>query len=145
MATPVTGGGRARVVEEGEGDVMEANPPPPDRSSQTTLPKWLLKVLGPTSAAAHKAAMVPWSAHALQEAWARDQPLFSGASDAHMTLEWVYCRLVLCTIRRGGKNKGTWRRDSEGRGASTWRHLPCEPLSRVPEGISVEVLTRLKK
>ena len=85
--------------------------------------------------------MMPWSAHALQEGRARDQPLFSGASHARMTLEWVPRRLVRFHIRRHGENKGAWRRDNERGGASTWRPLPGR--SPVPEGISVESLSSL--
>ena len=77
------------MLEGGEGGVMEANPPPP-----LTLPQWLLKALGPTSAAAHKAALVPWLAEAPQEGCAKDQPLFTGASHAHMTVKWVFRRRV---------------------------------------------------
>ena len=67
--------------------------------------------------------MVPWSAQALQEGCARDQPLVLGASHAHMTLEWVFRRLVQCQIRRHGENKGTWRWDSE-RGGAPRRGAP---------------------
>ena len=54
-------GGRSR----GRGTWWRPTPPktPP---SKLILPHWLLKALGPTSAAAHKAALVPWSAQALQ-------------------------------------------------------------------------------
>ena len=57
------------MVEEGEGDVVEANP-----HKKITLPQWLLKALGPYSVAARKAALIPWSVQALQEGCARDQP-----------------------------------------------------------------------
>ena len=87
--------------------------------------------------------MVPWSARALQEGCTRHQPLFWDASHAHITLEWVFRRLVGCPIRRHGENKGTWRRDSDRRGAWTWRPLPGEPLNLVPEGISVGSLSSL--
>ena len=73
------------VLEEGEGDMVEANPTP-NPPSKLTLPQWLLKPLCPTSAAARRAAVVPWSAQGLPEGCARDQPLFAGASYAHLTL-----------------------------------------------------------
>ena len=82
-------------------------PPPPQPPPKLTLPQWFLKALGSTFVAAHKAALVPWSAQALQEGCARDQPLFSGAWHAHMTLEWVFRRLVRCQIHRHNENKGT--------------------------------------
>ena len=142
-ARPVGGGGGRRGGGWGGGGGRwgrgGGQPPPP----QISLPQWLLEALGPTSAAARKAAMVTWSAHSLQEGCARDQPLFSGASHAHMTLEWVFRRLVWCQICRHGENKGTWRRDSEQGGACTWRPLPGEPLSPVPEGINVGSLSSL--
>ena len=80
---------------------------------QTNPPPVAPKSPGPTSAAARNAAPVPSSAHALQEGCARDQPLFAGALHTHMTLEWVFRRLVRCQFRPHGENKGTWRRDSE--------------------------------
>ena len=54
-----------------------------------------------------------------------------------MTLEWVFHRLVRCQIRRHGEGKGTWRRDTERGGTRTWRPLPGEAMSPVPEAISV--------
>ena len=60
-----------------------------------------------------------------------------------MTLDWVFRRLVRCPIRRHGENKGTWRRDSKREGAWTWRPVPGEPLSPVPEGINVGSLSSL--
>ena len=82
------------VVEEGGGDVVEPPPPPQPPPPKLTLPQWLLKALGPTSAAARKAPMVPWSAQALQEG-CRDQPLFSGTS-----LYWVANRPVVWQRRQ---------------------------------------------
>ena len=70
-------------------------------------------------------------------------PLFAGASHAHMTLEWAFRRLVRCQICRHGEDKGTWLRDNEQVSAWTWRPLPSEPLSPVPEGISVMTLSSL--
>ena len=40
--------------------------------------------------------VIPWPAQALQEGCAGDQPLFAGTAHAHMTLEWVFHRLVRC-------------------------------------------------
>ena len=112
-------------------------PTPPNPPNKLTLPHWLLKTLGPTSAAACKAILVPWSAQALQEGCAKDQPLFAGASHVHMTLEWVFGRSVRCPIRRHSENKGSWRRSNELGSAWTWHPLPGEPLNPVPEGISI--------
>ena len=61
------------MLEEGEGKVVYANPPPPNPPTTLTLPQCLLKTLGPTSGAARKATLVPWSAEALQEGCARDR------------------------------------------------------------------------
>ena len=66
------------VMEEGEGDVVEANHPQPP--NKLTLPQWLLKALGPISAAPRKAPLVAWSPRALEEGCARDELLFAGAS-----------------------------------------------------------------
>ena len=60
--------------------------PTPPSTHKLTLPRWLVKAFGPNSTAAGKAAVVPWSAQALQEGCAKDQSLCSGASHAHMTL-----------------------------------------------------------
>ena len=136
------------VVDKGGDGVLEGGrgtwwrPPPPPPPLKLTLPHWLRKALGPTSAA-RKAALVLWSAQALQEGCARDQPLFTGVSHAHMTLEWVFHRLVRCQIRQHGENKGTWRLNNERGGAWIWRSLAGEPLSAVPDGISVESLSSL--
>ena len=46
--------GRDEVVQEGQGDLVEANPPP----QKKTMPRWLLKALGPSSAAL-EAAVIP--------------------------------------------------------------------------------------
>ena len=150
-----SGGGGVKAEESGEvvvdeGGVMGCwtwrgtwwRPTPPSPPPKLTLPQWLLKALGPTFAAAHKAALVPWSAQALQEGCARDQPLFAGALHAHVTLEWVFPRLR-CQIRWHGENKGTWWQDSERGGAWTRRPVPGEPLSLVPEGIIVTSLSSL--
>ena len=100
------GGGRRRggwgVGGGGGGHGGGQLPPTPPK---LTLPQWLLKALGPTSAAARKAALVPWSAQALQEGCGRYQPLFAGVSHAHMTLEWVFRRLVCCQIRRARRKQ----------------------------------------
>ena len=111
--------GRDGVLEGGEGDVAETNPPHPP--PQLTLPQWLLKALGPSFAAARKATLVPWLAHALQQGCTRDQLLFSGASHAHITLEWVFRRLLSCPARRHAENKGTWRRHSVEGAPSPWQ------------------------
>ena len=57
--------GRDGVLQGGDGDVVGATPPPTPPPPKLTLPRWLLKALGPISAASHKAAMVLWSAQAL--------------------------------------------------------------------------------
>ena len=82
-------------------------------------------------------AVVPSVVEALQEGSGRDQPLFAGASHPHMTLESVFRRLMRCQIRWHSENKGTRRRGSKRRGEWTWHPLPGEPLSPLPEGISV--------
>ena len=128
------------MLESREGDVVEANPPPPPK---LTLPQLLLKALGPASAAARKAALVPWSAKALQEGCAKDQTLVAGASHAQITLEWVFEPLARCRIREHSENKGTWRWDSKQRGAWARHPLPGMPLRPVPEGINVGSLSLL--
>ena len=101
------------VVEEGrddKGDVMAMDPPP---QVHLILPQLLLKALEPTTSTARKAVGVPWSALALQQGCAGDQPLFVGASHAHMTPQWVFWRLVRCLIRRLGDGKGAWKKDTD--------------------------------
>ena len=118
-------------------------PPPPNPPHQTNPPP-----VAPKSPGAHFCGCLQGRTGAvvgtgLQEGCARDQPLFAGALHAHMTLDWVFRRLVRCQIRRHGENKGTWRRDNERGGAWTWRPLPGELISPMPEGISVGSLSSL--
>ena len=53
--------GEDGVLEKGKEDVVEANPPTNPRT-KLTLRQWFPKAVGPTSAAARKAALVTWSA-----------------------------------------------------------------------------------
>ena len=53
-------GGGGEAIEEGEGEVVEANRPP-----KMTLFQWFLKALGPSSFVARKAAVIPSHAQAL--------------------------------------------------------------------------------
>ena len=135
------------VVDEGGDGVARrgwghgsGQPPPPPASSlpnQSSPSSRLLKAPGPSFAATRKAAVAPRLAQALQKGCARAQPLFAGASYAHMTVERVFCRLARSQIRRHSKSKGTWWTDSKRGGACTWCPLPGETLSPVPEGINV--------
>ena len=62
--------------------------------------------------------MIPWSAQALQGGCFVYQPLFAGATHAHMTVECVFGPVVRCQVPRHGEGKGTWRRDTKRGG--TW-------------------------
>ena len=88
------------VVDEGDGDgeVQVVDPP-----NDPPLPQWLLKALGPLSATARKAGPIPWSAQVLQEGCAGDQPVSPRPPNSHMTVMWIFRRLIRCLIRR---NKG---------------------------------------
>ena len=112
-------------------------PNPPDTPTKLTLPQYFPKGLVPTSAAVR--GLHPRGLH-------KGSILFAGASHAHMTLEWVFCHLVRCQIHRQGENKATLRGDSETAsegGAWTWRLLPGELLSPIPEGIGIRSLISL--
>ena len=94
--------------------MVHAKPRPP----QTNPPPVAPKSPGPRVSGRPQGTGDPWSAQVLQEGCAGDQPLFAGGMHAHMTLEWVFRRLVRCHICRHGEGKGTWCRDTERGG--TW-------------------------
>ena len=87
------------VVDEGDGDgeVQVVDPPP---MTPPPLPQWLLKAVGPQSATARKAGPILWSAQVLQEGCAGDQPFFSSPPHSHMTVMWIFRRLIRCLIRQ---------------------------------------------
>ena len=129
------------VVDEGDGDgeVQVVDPPmtPP-------LPQWLLKARGPQSATARKAGPIPWSAHVLQEGCAGDQPVFSSPPHSHMTVMWIFRRLIQCLIcRNEGKHGGTWGKDASRGGVWVSKPLPGAPLAPMPEAITVGALPAL--
>ena len=114
---------------EGGGGGCGGGQPPSDTPRKLTLPQLFLTAVGPGFPATGKAALVPWSARAIQEGCARDQPLFAGVSHVYMALECVICRQ--------GEYKGTWRQEVSEGAAWTWRPLPGELLSPIPEGNGV--------
>ena len=106
------------------------NHPPP-------LPQWLLKALGPQSATARKAGPIPWSAQVLEQGCAGDQLVFSSPPHSHMTVMWIFRRLIRCLIRRKeGEHKGPWCKDASRGGVWVWKPLPGAPLAPLPEAIS---------
>ena len=129
------------VVDEGNGDgdgegVEEIDPPnhPPH------LPQWLLKALGPQSAPARKAGPIPWSPQVLEQECAGNQPV-PPPPHSHMTVMWIFRRLVRCLIRRKkGVHRGTWGKDASKGGVWVWKQLPGAPLAPMPEAISVGAL-----
>ena len=131
-------GSAGGAIEQGDGEVVQANPPP-----KKTLPLWLPKALGAGSVAAHKAQVIPWSTKALQESRATDSTRVCRRHVAHMTLDCVFCHLVRCQIPRHAERKGTWRRDNERAGTWTWGALASQPMNPVPEAISVGCLSSL--
>ena len=93
------------------------------------LPQWLLKALGPQSATARKAGPIPWSTRVLQEWCAGNQPVFSSPPHSHMTVMWIFRRLVRCLIRRKeGEHRGPWGKDAS-RGGDLGPETPswCPP------------------
>ena len=123
------------LVDEGDGDgdgdgVDVVDPPnhPP-----TPLPQWLLKALDPRSATARKAGPFPWSAQVLEQWCAGDQPVFSSPSHSHMTIMWIFRRLIRCLIRRKeGEHRGTWGKDaSKGGGLGLETPPWCPPCPHV--------------
>ena len=109
------------------------------------LPQWLLKAVGPQSATARKAGPIPWSAQVLEQGCAGDQPVFSSPAHSHMTVMWIFRRLLRCLIRRReGEHRGTWGKDASGGGGGwVWKPLPSAPLVPMPENISVGSLPAL--
>ena len=72
------------------------------------LPQWLLNGPGPQSATTRKAGAIPWSAQVLEQGCAGDQPVFSSPPHSHMTVMWIFRRLIQCLIRRReGEHRGT--------------------------------------
>ena len=81
--------------EEGEG--VEVVDPPP-----LPIPP------PPTTATARKAGAIGWSAYVLGPGCAGDQPVFSSLAHSHMTIMWIFRRLIWCLIRRKeGEHRGT--------------------------------------
>ena len=72
---------------------------PPPAAPKLTLPQWLLKALGPSSAAARKAAMVPWSAQALQEGCANDRLAVNAGSIFTSAMAPSHCTCILSFAR----------------------------------------------
>ena len=133
------------VVDEGDGDgdrdgVEVVDPP----THPPPLPQWLLKALGPQSATARKAGPIPWSAQVLEQGCAGEQPVFSSPPHSHMTIMWIFKRLVRCFIRRKeGEHRGTWGKDASRGGVWVSKPLPGAPLAPMPEAISVGALPAL--
>ena len=80
--------------------------PPPKKNHPPPLAR---KSPAPRVSGACRAGLISWCAHALQEGFAGDEPLFVCGTHARMTLEWVFRRLERCRIRRHGERKGTLR------------------------------------
>ena len=120
------------VVDEGnidgeEGEGVEVVDPP---QHPPPLPQWLLKALGPQSAAPRKACAIPWSARVLERGCAGDQPVFSSPAYSHMTLVWIFRRLIRCLIRgKEGEHRGTPGMDASmgGGGPETPHWCPPRP------------------
>ena len=117
------------VVDEedgdGDGDGVRVVDPPND----PPLPEWLLKTLVPQSATAQKAGPIPWSAQVLQEGCAGDQPVSSSPPHSHMTVMWIFRRLIGCLIRRKeGEHRGTWGKDASRGGAGSGNPSLVPPL-----------------
>ena len=112
--------------EEGEGvEVVDPHPMPPP-----PLPHWLLKALGPQSATTRKAGAIPWLAQVLEQGCAGDQPVFSSPTHSHMTIMWIFRRLIRCLIRRKeGDHRGTWGKDASKGGGVGSRNPSLVPPS----------------
>ena len=106
------------------------------------LPQWLLKALSPQPTA-RKAGPIPWSAQVLEQGCAGDQPV-PPPPHSHMTVMWIFRRLVRCLIRRkDGVHRGTWGKDASRGVVWVWKPLPGAPLAPMPEAISVGALPAL--
>ena len=93
------------------------------------------------SSTVRNVAAIPWSALALHEGSAGMQPLFAGATHAHMALKWVFRHHVRWQICRHGEAKGKWSRDTTHGG--TGCPPLSEPMSPVPDANSVGSLSLL--
>ena len=72
----------------------------PRHAPPPLLPQWLLNAPGPQSATARKVGAIPWSAQVLEQGSAGDQPVFASTAHSHMTIMWIFRRLIRCLIRR---------------------------------------------
>ena len=102
------------------------------------LPQWLLKAVGPQFGAARKAGAIPWLAQVLELGCAGDQPVFPSPAHSHMTVMWIFRRLIRCLIRRREGNieaPGVWLPPRGG--VWVWKPLPGAPLAPMLESISV--------
>ena len=53
---------------------------------------------------------------------------------SHMTVMWIFRRLVPCFIRRRkGEHGGTWGKDASRGGVWVWTPLPSAPMAPMPE------------
>ena len=108
------------------------------------LPQWLPKAPGPQSATPRKAGPIPWSTHVLQEGCAGINPFFPPPPHSHMTVMWIFRRLIRCLIRRNeGKHGGTWGKDASRGWVWVWKPLPDAPLAPMPEAITAGALPAL--
>ena len=108
------------------------------------LPQWLLKALGPQPATARKAGAIALSAQVLEQGCAGDQPVFSPPAHSHMTIMWIFRRLIRCLIRwKDGEHRGTWGKDVFKGGVWVWKPLPGAPLAPMPEATSAGSLPAL--
>ena len=93
---------------------------------QTPLPQWLLKALGLTFATTRKAGVVPGSAQVSEHGFAEEQTVFSSRHHSHMTVVWIFHRLLQRLVPRHGESKGKLGRIALGeRGMET---SPLRPL-----------------
>ena len=76
---------------DGDGDGVEVGDPP---NHPPPLPQWLLKALGHLSATARKAGPITWPAQVMGQGCAADQPVFSSTPHNHMTVMWIFRRLI---------------------------------------------------
>ena len=109
------------------------------------IPQWLLKALCPQTATARKAGAICWSAQVLEPGCAGDQLIFSSPAHSHMTIMWIFWRLIRCLIRRKeGENRGNRGKDaSRGGEVWVWKPLRGVPLAPMPEATSVGSLPAL--
>ena len=124
------------VVDEGDGygEVQEVDPPndPPPPS-----PSGFSKPWAPNLPPPERWGRSPGQPRRCRRGARGINPFFPPPPHSHMTVMWIFRRLIRCLIRRNeGKHGGTWGKDASRWGGWVWKPHPGAPLAPMPEAIS---------